>query len=70
MPDTLLIGLILLLAVAVVFGYFYQKRAQGRDVVKTTEVVRPAAGTVQPAAPTPTTTATDDVVRRDGINED
>ncbi len=41
MPDTQFIAVILLLVAAVVFGYFYFKRAQGRTV-ETTDVDRSA----------------------------
>lgn len=36
MPDTQFIAVILLLVAAVAFGYFYLKRAQGRDHAPTT----------------------------------
>lgn len=62
--PTLFYGLILLLAVAVVFAYFYLKRAQARDV-KTTDERAPAATPVQPTA-APTATPADDEGRRDG----
>ena len=71
MPDIELIGLILLLAVAVIFGYFYFKRAQGRDVVSTTEVDRSTVAPVQPTTPVApqTTTTTTETVRREGVDE-
>ena len=48
MPDIQLVGLILLLTVAVIFGYFYLKRAQARTA--TTVVTRDEAP-VAPADP-------------------
>ncbi|MEO8245861.1 MAG: hypothetical protein ABI622_01955 [Chloroflexota bacterium] len=38
MPDTEFIGLILLLTVAVMFGYFYFKKAERRDHPPISEV--------------------------------
>ena len=65
MPDIELIGLILLLAVAVVFGYFYFKRAQARtttDVVTRGTDAAPVES-VTPVATERTTTA--ETVRSD-----
>ena len=52
MPDIELVGLILLLAVAVIFGYFYLKRAQGRT---TTQVVTRDAATTSSETSRPVT---------------
>ena len=49
MPDIELVGLILLLAVAVVFGYFYFKRAQNRSATQV--VTRDDASVSAPAEP-------------------
>lgn len=65
MPDTQLIGLILLLAVAVIFGYFYFKKAQRRDhPVTPSKVDYPDAS----AAPR-SDVSTGDVPRRDAADE-
>ena len=74
MPDIELIGLILLLAVAVIFGYFYLKRAQARDVDNATTVDRTMAAPASSATPVSTqpaatTTTTTETVRRDGVDD-
>lgn len=71
MPDTQLIAVILLLVAAVLFGYFYFKRAQARST--SVDDTMPAAAT----APTPARTdysrsadgPIDDVARRDGVDD-
>ncbi len=65
MPDPQLIGLILLLAVAVMFGYFYFKRAQRREVDSAVATTPPARATDSPPAPASTTES----VQRDPVDE-
>lgn len=52
MPDTQFIAVILLLAAAVAFGYFYLKRAQGRDHPVTSTRVDHDDAPAPPAATT------------------
>lgn len=65
MPDPQLIGLILLLAVAVVFGYFYFKKAQLRDHPVTPKKVDYPSASVAPRSDA----AMGEVPRRDAADE-
>ena len=76
MPDTQLVAVLLLLVVAVMFGYFYFKRAQRRDhPVTPTKVEYPtespaATGSASTATPTSTPAASwDDAPRRDVVDD-
>ena len=66
--PTLFVGFILLLTVAVIFGYFYLKRAQARDAVRTNRV--PAAPTDPAAASTTGTSVSSADVAGDGQGVD
>ena len=68
MPDTQFIAVILLLVAAVVFGYFYLKRAQARTTT-TVDTITTAATPARTDYARPADPVADDVARRDGVDE-
>ena len=67
MPDTQFIAVILLLVAAVVFGYFYLKRAQARNKTISADVELRTPKAPPPDYASPAAASTDDLtMRRNG----